>query len=57
MICDVYITPRRSMPASPAGFGVSDTFCGYAILTQGLHPVLYSVTPSGFAAGMKRYYK
>ena len=48
IICDGYATPRRHTPASPAGFGVSNTFCGYTTFTQGLHPVLGYFTPSGF---------
>ena len=51
IICDGYATPRRHTPASPAGFGVSNTFCGYTTFTQGLHPVLGYFTPSGFDGG------
>ena len=57
VICDGYVTPRRHTPASPDGFGVPDTFCGHDTLTQGLHPVLYYVTPSGFAGDRQRHCK
>ncbi len=53
MMYDGYATPRRTLCSSPIGFGVPDTFCGYASLTQGWHPVLVYITPSGFNAGNK----
>ena len=57
MMHDGYITPRRTLCSSPAGFGVPDTFCGHHALTQGLRPVLYYVTPSGFGNNHQLYHK
>ncbi len=54
MMCDGYVTPRRTSCSSPAGFGVPNTFCGHSNQTQGLPPVLLYVTPSGFNGNMEK---
>ena len=43
---DGYITPRRPIPASPAGCGVSDTLCGLQPYT-GFTPCAMLFRPFG----------